>query len=96
MLLSLSFFPKVEKPNSKTGKIPMYLRITFNRKKAEMRLNVEINQQELSKWDEVTMRFADRSMTANAYLNSIEKGFEDFKYHNASKLNTYNHSIGID
>ena len=68
----------------------MYLRITFNRKKAEMRLNVEINQQELSKWDEVTMRFADRSMAANAYLNSIEKGFEDFKYHNASTLNTYN------
>jgi len=26
------------------------------------------------------MRFADRNMSANAYLNEIDKNFEEFRY----------------
>lgn len=68
----------------------MYMRITLNREKAEMRLNIELADTELLKWDETMMRFADRSMSANAYLNEIDKNFEEFRYHNATKLSNYN------
>ena len=38
MKLSIPFYPNLDKTNSKTGKIPMYMRITLNREKVEMRL----------------------------------------------------------
>ena len=66
------------------------MRITLNREKAEMRLNIELADLELLKWDETVMRFADRDMSANAYLNEIDKNFEEFRYHNATKLSNYN------
>jgi integrase len=90
MKLSLFFYPKRDKTNTKTGKIPMYMRIILNREKAEMRLNVELQEADLLKWDEATMRFTDRNMSANAYLNELDKSFEDFRHHNATKLSNYN------
>jgi len=66
------------------------MRITLNREKAEMRLNIELADTDLLKWDETMMRFADRNMSANAYLNEIDKNFEEFRYHNATKLSNYN------
>ncbi len=66
------------------------MRITLNREKAEMRLNIEASDTDLLKWDETVMRFSDRDMTANVYLNDIDKSFEDFRYHNATKLAIYN------
>ena len=90
MKLSILFYPNLDKTNSKTGKIPMYMRITLNREKAEMRLNVEITESELPKWDQNTMRFTDRDMTANVYLNELDKSFDDFRHHNAAKLSEFN------
>jgi hypothetical protein len=90
MKLSIHFYPNRDKKNNKTGKTPMYMRITLNREKAEMRLNIELTDTDLLKWDETMMRFADRNMSANAYLNEIDKNFEDFRYHNATKLSNYN------
>lgn len=87
MILSILFYPNIQKINKKTGKIPMYVRVVLNRKKAEMRLNIEILPQELNKWDEKMMRFSDREMQANALLNKIEQKFQDFRYHNATSLN---------
>jgi site-specific recombinase XerD len=90
MILSILFYPSTQKTNKKTGKIPMYVRIVLNRKKAEMRLNIEILPHELKKWDEKMMRFSDREMHANVLLNKIEQKFQDFRYHNATSLNNYN------
>ena len=90
MKLSILFYPNRDKKNNKTGKIPMYMRITLSREKAEMRLNIEASDTELLKWDETVMRFTDRDMTANVSLNDIDKSFEDFRYHNATKLANYN------
>jgi hypothetical protein len=42
MKLSIMFYPNTEKTISKTGKVPMYARITLNRKKAEMQINIEV------------------------------------------------------
>ncbi len=89
MKLSILFYPNRDKTNAKTGKIPMYMRITLNRKKAEMRLNVEATEADLLKWELSMMRFTDRSMTANAYLNELDQKFEHFKYHNATTLSEF-------
>jgi hypothetical protein len=86
MKLTLLFYLNIEKTHLKTGKIPVYARFTLDRKKAEMRLNIEVFPHELQKWDEKTMRFTDREMSANALLNSIDKSFEDFRHHNATSL----------
>jgi len=68
----------------------MYVRVVLNRKKAEIRLNIEILPHELKKWDEKMMRFSDREMHANVLLNKIEQKFQDFRYRNATSLNNYN------
>lgn len=52
------------------------MRITLNRKKAEKRLNVEATEADLLKWDVAMMRFTDRNMTANAYLNDSFKNLK--------------------
>ncbi len=90
MKLSLSFFPNLDKTSPKTGKIPIYLRLVLDRKKAETKLNIEVTPEELLKWDNKTMRFTDREMSANALLNSIDKNFEDFRHHQSTKLREYN------
>ncbi len=90
MKLSILFFPNVEKTHKKSGKIPLYMRVTLNRKKAEMRLNIEILPEQLNKWDEKTMRFIDREMSANALLNTLDKNFEDFRHHKSTSLSEYN------
>jgi len=90
MKLAILFFPNKDKKSLKTGKIPMYVRLTLDRKKAEMRLNIELTDGEMQKWDEKTMRFNDRNMTANALLNTIDKNFEDFRHHNGANLEDFN------
>ncbi|UAY53210.1 tyrosine-type recombinase/integrase [Ferruginibacter albus] len=90
MKLSILFFPNIGKRHKKTGKIPMYMRITLNRQKAEMRLNIELQPSDLIKWDEKTMRFNDRDMSANALLNTLDKNFEDFRHHRSTSLSEYN------
>lgn len=86
MKLSLQFFPNTKKTATRTGKIPLYLRIIFDRRKTEMRLNIEITKKELKLWDPRTMRFKDREMTANAALNEIDRNFENFRHLNATTL----------
>lgn len=90
MKLSILFYPNTEKIVHKTGKIPIYVRIILNRKKAEMRLNIELLPDDLNKWDERTMRFTDRDMSANALLNTIDKKFEDFRHHHSTSLSQFN------
>ncbi len=90
MKLSIMFFPNTSKIASKTGKIPMYVRITLNRKKAELRLNIEVTPEELQKWDEKTMRYSDRDMSANILLNTIDKNFEHFRHFNGANLAEFN------
>ena len=68
----------------------MYVRIVLNRKKAEMRLNIEVLPEDIIKWDEKTMRFTDREMSANVLLNTIDKNFEDFRHFHSTKLGGYN------
>jgi site-specific recombinase XerD len=86
MKASLTFFPQERKKNKKTGRIPIYMRICFLRAKAESRLNIEIDLENLTKWDPFTMRITERNCAINHYLNRIEQKFQDFLILNSTCL----------
>jgi len=86
MKTSITFYPNSLKKNRKTGKTPMYLRICSQRKKAESRLNAEVSEHDLLKWDLMNMRFSGRNFFVNHLLNSIDKKFQDFVIINATSL----------
>ena len=54
--VSFTFFPHKGKKSSKTGQTPIYMRIVFNKAKAEQRLNLEIDDRQLGLWNPVLMR----------------------------------------
>gem|GEM_PF-4618312 len=44
MKISVTYFPNEAKLNAKTGKIPIYMRVSCKRAKSESRLNIEITE----------------------------------------------------
>ncbi|WP_066408912.1 site-specific integrase [Flavisolibacter tropicus] len=96
MKVSIVFYPNKAKKSTKTGKIPMYLRVCMNGQKAETRLNADVTMQDLNKWDLATMRFSDRNSKANQIINSIDQKFTEFKILNATTLSKYTAKRIID
>ena len=86
MKASLIFFPNEAKKNLQKGSIPLYLRVCFKRKKVENRLNFEIAEKELLRWDPFTMRIQERNSPVNHYLNRIEQKFQDLLIMHATCL----------
>ena len=72
MKSSITYYPNTKKTSSKTGKVPLYARVYFNSLKAEERLNAEVDDRELLKWDSMSMRFTDRTLMANKLLNTFD------------------------
>ncbi len=58
---SIIIFPNEQKTSKKNGKIPMYLRINWNKKKVETRLLIELTTAEFLKWNPRTMRFDENN-----------------------------------
>lgn len=83
---SITFFLRLEKKNSKTGKIPLYLRVIANREKSDIRIPLEIDPEEINLWDPIFMRFRDPITDNNRILNKYQKLFDDLMYANAEKL----------
>ena len=50
MKASVVYYPNVAKKNLKTGKIPMYMRVCYQRTKAESRLNAELGEIEIENY----------------------------------------------
>src|SRR5258705_6185801 len=92
MKTSILFFPNEAKKSKRTAKLPLYMRICFMGRKAEARLNFEITQTELLKWDPFTMRLQERNSPVNHYLNRIEQKFQEFVILEATSLSE--HSAG--
>jgi hypothetical protein len=90
MKVSLLFYPNNSKKSKRNGKTPLYARVCFRGSKAEERLNIEVGNDTLLKWDPMTMRFSDRTLTANKHLNSLDQRFEEFIYFNSTTLYSYN------
>jgi hypothetical protein len=89
MKASFIFFPNESKQNLKNGKIPMYMRICFRRSKAESRLNAEITENDLPKWDPRTMRLTERNSAVNHQLNRLDQKFSDFLILHTNELSAY-------
>jgi site-specific recombinase XerD len=92
MKASIVYFPNKLKKNSKTGKIPVYMRICYKRAKAETRLNIELLEQDILKWDPITMRLMERNSPANHQLNRLDQKFQEFITLNITQLPKYSAS----
>jgi site-specific recombinase XerD len=89
MKASISFFPNKAKKNQKTFKTPVYLRICFNRLKSDNRLNIELSEMDILKWDPITMRMMERNSPVNHHLNRLDQKFQEFLTLNATDLPKY-------
>jgi hypothetical protein len=89
MKTSLIFYPNLPKKNAKTGKTPIYMRVCFQGKKSETRLNAELDEQHLLIWDKMAMRVAEKNSPVNHYLNRLHQKFNDFLILNADSLPEY-------
>jgi integrase len=88
MRSTLIFYPNLSKKSSKTGKTPIYLRVISNGK-AECRLNAELSDHELAKWNPIQMRLEERNSYVNDTLNAIDVEFKRFQSQNATNQNRY-------
>ena len=89
MKTSLTFYPNKTKQNKKTGKVPLYARVCSKGQKAEERLNADVPEKELVKWDPMSMRFSDRTFAANKILNVLDRRFEEFLIMNTTSLDKF-------
>jgi integrase len=89
MKASISYYPNTAKKSKKTGKIPLYSRICLQGTKAEERINIELTESDLLKWDPMTMRLIDRSSTSNFILNNLDNRFHEFIILNTSTLSRF-------
>ncbi|MDQ3190295.1 MAG: site-specific integrase [Bacteroidota bacterium] len=72
---SIIIFPNEQKTSKRNGKIPMYVRINWNKKKVETRLLIELTTAEFLKWNPRTMRFDERNSVANETIQNLENKF---------------------
>jgi len=90
MKTSIAYYPNELKKSPKTGKTPIYMRVCMRGKKSETRLNAELTEQLLLKWDPITMRVSERSSLINQQLNRLDQKFQEFITLNATNLPNYN------
>ncbi len=87
--LTFSFFPNKAKQNRITKKTPVYIRIILDSKKAESRLNLELDKHEINYWHQGLMRVELKDCVANNHLDSISNEFRKFlalNEHNLTSL----------
>ncbi len=85
---SIKFYPSLDRKNKKNGKIPFYLRVCSDGKKAEYRLPIEFSESDLIYWSDITQRCLLKDANINRFLNKYEKEYEDLKYSLGYKINT--------
>lgn len=85
--LSYSFFPNTAKKSAKSTKTPVYVRVILKGKKAESRLNLELDDREVKYWLPDMMRVGLPKCIANDHLDSINTEFKKFLALNDHQLN---------
>ncbi len=100
MKASIFFFPNQAKKDQKTGTVPMYLRVIYQRQKSECRLNTSLTENDLLKWDPMTMRLQERNSAINHYLSAFEARFQEFLFlhptlNNETATTIKNYILGI-
>ncbi len=82
--VSLSFYPNLQKKRKKTGRIPVYLKLTFNGKKVEYRLpeQFDFDENTLLLWDAGLMQVRKNPCEVNSYLNKLKSRFDSYLTNN--------------
>lgn len=77
---SFKIYTNQARRKGKDGKIPLYLKITFDGQKAEMRLppTIDLTENDLPYWDETIMRLKGKNSPINHYLNKLEGTYGDY------------------
>ena len=75
--VSLKLYPNLIKQNKITGNCPVYLKLTYDGKKVETRLDasLDLSPSELPLWDEMLMRVRTKDSALNNYIHVIEQNF---------------------
>lgn len=82
---NLSIYPNRAKKSAKTGRIPIYLKITYNNLKVETRLpkELDLTNTESAQWDDISRRVRTKSKNKlNDYLNAIESNWSKYMMQN--------------
>jgi integrase len=88
MRSTLVFYPNHRKKSPKTAKIPIYLRVLHNGK-AESRLNAEITEEEMKRWNPIQMKLEERNSYVNEMIDTINVEFRKFQSLNPTNLSQY-------
>lgn len=80
--VSLKIYPNFSKKSRKNGRIPLYLKLTHEQKKAEYRLDpaYDLTEENVSLWDKELMRMrGKRKDDINEYLDSIAARYTEIR-----------------
>lgn len=83
---TLKIYPNERKQSKTTGKFPLYLRLSRDRKKTEARLDWEITRKELKAWNEKIGMVEFETIT-NDFINSVIGKFSQLKFAGTRTLN---------
>ena len=77
--VSLKLYPNILKKQARTDKIPMYLKLVFNKSKVETRLHSDYDITDISFWDKEFMQFrGDKYLETNKKLIQIRSNFNNY------------------
>ncbi len=82
---TLKFYPNLTKKSRKDSRYPIYLKLTYDGRKAESRLPTEfdLSAQELSLWNQEFMAVGgNKGHAVNGYLTRIKANWEKYNLNN--------------
>lgn len=85
----MKMYPAKGKANPITGRIPIYVRFTGGRIKAECRLPLDLTPEDSKLWNQTLERIDIKESDINKYLNTIEDKFMKFCLQNATNSKVY-------
>ena len=86
-MATLKLFPNESKKSKKTGKIPVYLRVTIAGRKAECKTNCLITGLDLQHWNPISQRVDLPKSITNIHLNAIEAEYDKVIAQNTLHIN---------
>ncbi len=87
--VKMKMYPAKGKANPITGRIPIYVRFTGGRLKAEFRLPLDLTPEEFELWNETLEQIDIKESDINSYLNTIEDKFMKFCLQNATNSRNF-------
>ncbi len=84
--ITIQFKPRKDKARKCTSSTPIYVTLLFKRKKAEMRMPIELSANELSKWNYDFMRLKENNSSINLQIDNVNAAINRFVATNISEV----------